>query len=186
MRSVAVFRSARRLFLQGRGCGQGAVAQARGFRTFVEKTSPASQALPSTSCTHTQRRHIRREPISQAQRQAEMEEEARRVDLDPAKCLKKGDPGTVQGIIKDVIPVGYWVTMPSGKDGYLPATDLGITGGVVLLERLMKVGQEITVRVDSIGGGGREILSMKRPECVPVINDRFGFANLSRNSTRKV
>lgn len=115
-----------------------------------------------------------------------MEEEARRVDLDPAKCLKKGDPGTVQGIIKDVIPVGYWVTCPNGKDGYLPATDLGITGGVVLLERLMKVGQEITVRVDSIGGGGREILSMKRPECVPVINDRFGFANLSRNSTRKV
>lgn len=183
MRGAVIFRAA----AARRVCAQhGAAAESMGYRYLAERAVPARQLSPCTTPTHAQRRYIRREPISQAQRQAEMEEEARRVDLDPAKCLKKGDPGTVQGIIKDVIPVGYWVTTPNGKDGYLPATDLGITGGVVLLERLMKVGQEITVRVDSIGGGGREILSMKRPECVPVINDRFGFANLSRNSTRKV
>ncbi|KAI5057767.1 hypothetical protein GOP47_0027782 [Adiantum capillus-veneris] len=182
MRSgVAAIRSARGLLLAQ---SRRSTHHGRAVATLMEIT--VSQPWPASACTHSQRRGIRREPISQAQRQAEMEEEARRVDLDPAKCLKKGDPGTVQGIIKDVIPVGYWVTLPNGKDGYLPATDLGITGGVVLLERLMKVGQEITVRVDAIGGGGREILSMKRPECVPVINDRFGFANLSRNSTRKV
>ncbi|KAH7446177.1 hypothetical protein KP509_01G043200 [Ceratopteris richardii] len=179
--ATAVVRSTRLLT-------RGITSRSQGYPlTFLaERSFLDSQIWASASGSRMQIRGIRREPISQAQRQAEMEEEARRVDLDPAKCLKKGDPGTVQGIIKDVIPVGYWVTLPNGKDGYLPATDLGITGGVVLLERLMKVGQEITVRVDSIGGGGREILSMKRPECVPVINDRFGFANLSRNSTRKV
>eukprot|EP00250_Pteridium_aquilinum_P014116 c21792_g1_i1 orf=123-698(+) len=112
-------------------------------------------------------RAYRREPISQAQVQAEMEEEAKNIDLAPHKLLNKGDPGTQQAIIKDVIPVGYFVTMPSGKEAYLPAQDLGFTGGLAILERLFKVGQEITVRVASIGGGGREILSIKKPEHAP-------------------
>ncbi|KAH7415443.1 hypothetical protein KP509_14G043800 [Ceratopteris richardii] len=96
-----------------------------------------------------------------------MEEEAKNIDLAPHKLLQKGDPGTQQAIIKDVIPVGYFVTMPSGKEAYLPAQDLGFTGGLAILERLFKVGQEITVRVASIGGGGREILSIKKPEHAP-------------------
>lgn len=112
-------------------------------------------------------RAYRREPISQAQVQAEMEEEAKNIDLAPHKLLEKGAPGTQQAIIKDVIPVGYFVTMPSGKEAYLPAQDLGFTGGLAILERLFKVGQEITVRVASIGGGGREILSIKKPEHAP-------------------
>ncbi|MCO5580739.1 hypothetical protein L7F22_034609 [Adiantum nelumboides] len=112
-------------------------------------------------------RALRREPISQAQVQAEMEEEAKNIDLAPHKLLQKGEPGTQQAIIKDVIPVGYFVTMPSGKEAYLPAQDIGFTGGLAILERLFKVGQEITVRVASIGGGGREILSIKKPEHAP-------------------
>ncbi|KAI5059802.1 hypothetical protein GOP47_0026121 [Adiantum capillus-veneris] len=112
-------------------------------------------------------RSYRREPISQAQVQAEMEEEAKNIDLAPHKILNKGDPGTQQTIIKDVIPLGYFVTMPNGKEAYLSAQDLGFTGGLAILERLFKVGQEITVRVASIGGGGREILSIKKPEHAP-------------------
>lgn len=118
----------------------------------------------------------RREPISQAQRNAELEEEAKKVDLAPHKLLEKGEPGTMQGIIKDVIPVGYFLTLPNGKDGYLPALDLGFTGGIVILERLFKVGQELTVRVVRHGGGGREILSMKKPEFAPNTDPKFIFS----------
>ena len=127
------------------------------------------------------RRWLRREPISQAQVQAEMEEEARNVDLAPHKLLQKGDPGTVQAVIRDTLPVGYWVTMPSGKDAYLPAQDLGFTGGLAILERLFKVGQEITVRVASIGGGGREILSIKKPEFAPPERKFSVSANTAAN-----
>lgn len=128
----------------------------------------ASRSGPEGSASLFQSlRSYRREPISQAQVQAEMEEEAKNIDLAPHKLLNKGDPGTQQAIIRDVIPVGYFVTMPSGKEAYLPAQDLGFTGGLAILERLFKVGQEITVRVASIGGGGREILSIKKPEHAP-------------------
>ncbi|KAI5058803.1 hypothetical protein GOP47_0026973 [Adiantum capillus-veneris] len=132
----------------------------------------------------------RREPISQAQRNAELEEEAKKIDLAPHKLLERGEPGTMQGIIKDVIPVGYFITLPNGKDGYLPALDLGFTGGIIILERLFKVGQELTVRVVRRGGGGREILSMKKPEFAPntdpkfIFSERGGFGKSS--STSKV
>ncbi|KAH7276442.1 hypothetical protein KP509_39G007600 [Ceratopteris richardii] len=129
-------------------------------------------------------RSLRREPISQAQVQAEMEEEAKNIDLAPHKLLQKGDPGTQQAIIKDVIPVGYFVTMPSGKEAYLPAQDLGFTGGLAILERLFKVGQEITVRVASIGGGGREILSIKKPEHAPPERKFTVSASTSNRSNR--
>lgn len=91
-----------------------------------------------------------------------MEEEAKKIDLDPAKLLKKGDPSTVQAVIKGIIPVGYFLAMPNGKEGFLPSTDFGFSGGVVILQRLFEVGQVLTVRVVRVGGGGREILSMRK------------------------
>jgi hypothetical protein len=149
------------------------------FRT-VSELPPSSVADRMSAMTMT-RRWLRREPISQAQVQAEMEEEARNVDLAPHKLLQKGDPGTVQAVIRDTLPVGYWVTMPSGKEAYLPAQDLGFTGGLAILERLFKVGQEITVRVASIGGGGREILSIKKPEFAPPERKFSVSANTAAN-----
>ncbi|MCO5561568.1 hypothetical protein L7F22_015188 [Adiantum nelumboides] len=130
-------------------------------------------------------RGIRREPISQAQRNAELEEEAKRIDLAPHKLLEKGEAGTMQGIIKDVMPVGYFLTLPTGREGYLPALDLGFTGGIVILERLFKVGQELTVRVVRRGGGGREILSMKKPEFAPNTDPRYIFSQRWGNSGDK-
>eukprot|EP00250_Pteridium_aquilinum_P002379 c12577_g1_i1 orf=328-918(-) len=130
-------------------------------------------------------RGIRREPISQAQRNAELEEEAKRIDLAPHKLLEKGEPGTMQAIIKDVMPVGYFLTLPTGREGYLPALDLGFTGGIVILERLFKVGQELTVRVVRRGGGGREILSMKKPEFAPNTDPRYIFSQRWGNSGDK-
>lgn len=103
----------------------------------------------------------RREALLQ-RRSAELEEEAKKIDLDPAKLLKKGDPSTVQAVIKDIIPVGYFLAMPNGKEGFLPSTDFGFSGGVVILQRLFKVGQVLTVRVVRVGSGGREILSMRK------------------------
>ncbi|KAI5081337.1 hypothetical protein GOP47_0004522 [Adiantum capillus-veneris] len=130
-------------------------------------------------------RGIRREPISQAQRNAELEEEAKRIDLAPHKLLEKGEPGTMQAIIKDVMPVGYFLTLPTGREGYLPALDLGFTGGIVILERLFKVGQELTVRVVRRGGGGREILSIKKPEFAPNTDPRYIFSQRWGNSGDK-
>ena len=130
-------------------------------------------------------RGIRREPISQAQRNAELEEEAKRIDLAPHKLLEKGEAGTMQAIIKDVMPVGYFLTLPTGREGYLPALDLGFTGGIVILERLFKVGQELTVRVVRRGGGGREILSMKKPEFAPNTDPRYIFSQRWGNSGDK-
>lgn len=103
------------------------------------------------------------------EQQAEEEERRRRsgevvVDLPPEKMLKKGDPGTYQAKIRGVMPVGYWVTMPSGKEAYLPAQDLGFSGGLEKLRQIFQVGQEITVRVVTRGGSGREILSLKKPD----------------------
>ena len=141
----------------------------------------SSSYLTDMAVMALSRRWLRREPISQAQVQAEMEEEARNVDLAPHKLLQKGDPGTVQAVIRDTLPVGYWVTMPSGKEAYLPAQDLGFTGGLAILERLFKVGQEITVRVASIGGGGREILSIKKPEFAPPERKFSVSANTTSN-----
>lgn len=103
----------------------------------------------------------RREALQQ-RHAAEMEEDANRYDLDPAKLLKKGDPDTVQAIVKEVIQVGFFVDLPSGKEGFLPARELGTTGGVALLEKLFKVGQEITVRSVRIGGYGRDVVAIKK------------------------
>lgn len=86
------------------------------------------------------------------------------VDLPPEKMLKKGDPGTYQATIKGVMPVGYWVTMPSGREAYLPAQDLGFLGGLEKLRKIFKEGDEVTVRVVTRGGSGREVLSLKIPD----------------------
>eukprot|EP00250_Pteridium_aquilinum_P007435 c1714_g1_i1 orf=137-538(+) len=105
------------------------------------------------------------------QTREQQEEEERRlkagevqIDLPPDKLLNKGDPGTFQATIRGVMPVGYWVTMPSGKEAYLPAQDLGFPGGLEKLRQIFQVGQEITVRVVTRGGSGREILSLKKPD----------------------
>ena len=88
------------------------------------------------------------------------------VDLDPEKMLKQGDPdeGTQQAIIQDVIPVGYFCKMPSGKQAYLPAQDLGFLGGLEKLRQIFQPGQEVTVRVVTRGSSGREVLSLKKPD----------------------
>lgn len=148
----------------------------RGKSMVVRVPTSLEEGINLNNARRSSVRAIRREPISQAQRNAELEEEAKKIDLAPHKLLEKGEPGTMQGIIKDVIPVGYFLTLPSGRDGYLPALDLGFTGGIVILERLFKVGQELTVRVVRRGGGGREILSMKKPEFAPNTDPKFIFS----------
>ncbi|KAH7301409.1 hypothetical protein KP509_23G024900 [Ceratopteris richardii] len=87
--------------------------------------------------------------------------------MDPKKMMQLDDPGAIQAVIKDVMPVGYFVSLPSRRDGYLPADDLGFTGGLAVLQRLFKEGQQITVRIVCRGGAGREIVSIKKPEFAP-------------------
>eukprot|EP00250_Pteridium_aquilinum_P007586 c17263_g1_i1 orf=292-966(-) len=86
------------------------------------------------------------------------------LDMPPEKMLKKGDPNTFQAVIKGVMPVGYWVTMPSGKEAYLPAQDIGFLGGLDRLRKIFKEGDEVTVRVVTRGSSGREVLSLKIPD----------------------
>ena len=86
------------------------------------------------------------------------------VDMDPEKMLKPGDPNTFQATIRKAMPVGYWVTMPSGREAFLPAQDLGFLGGLEKLRQIFQPGQEVTVRVVTRGGSGREVLSLKKPD----------------------
>ncbi|MCO5600688.1 hypothetical protein L7F22_054803 [Adiantum nelumboides] len=86
------------------------------------------------------------------------------VDMDPEKMLKPGDPNTFQATIRKAMPVGYWVTMPSGREAFLPAQDLGFLGGLEKLRSIFQPGQEVTVRVVTRGGSGREVLSLKKPD----------------------
>eukprot|EP00250_Pteridium_aquilinum_P015826 c22783_g4_i1 orf=1-360(-) len=52
-------------------------------------------------------RSYRREPIPNIS-ELDLEEEVSRIDMDPKKMMQKGDPGGIQAIIKDVMPVGYF------------------------------------------------------------------------------
>ncbi|KAI5063251.1 hypothetical protein GOP47_0021798 [Adiantum capillus-veneris] len=91
-------------------------------------------------------KQYRREAMMQ-RRQQELEEEQRTFQLDYTTIYQKGHPGTVQAVIKEIIHLGYIVTLPNGREGLLAASHLGCSGGIPLLERLFSVGQEITVRV---------------------------------------
>lgn len=95
---------------------------------------------------------------------ADIAETIARLDLAPERMLQPGDPGTYQVRIRDVMPVGYFVDMPNGREGYLPASDFGFTGGLFVLRKMFQVGHEVTVRITERGGGGREILSMHKPD----------------------
>ncbi|KAI5058964.1 hypothetical protein GOP47_0025283 [Adiantum capillus-veneris] len=91
----------------------------------------------------------------------DLEEQVSQIDMDPNKMLQPGDPNSMQAIIKDVMPVGYFVSLPTGRDGYLPADDLGFTG--------------------------REIVSVKKPEFAPpseqktIESLRLHFENEKKN-----
>ncbi|MCO5609796.1 hypothetical protein L7F22_064028 [Adiantum nelumboides] len=117
----------------------------------------------------------------------DLEEQVAQIDMDPNKMLQPGDPNSMQAIIKDVMPVGYFVSLPTGRDGYLPADDLGFTGGLAILRKLFKEGQEITVRIVCRGGAGREIVSVKKPEFAPpseqktIESLRLHFENEKKN-----
>jgi predicted RNA-binding protein with RPS1 domain len=117
----------------------------------------------------------------------DIQEQIAQLDLEPHKLLTKGEPNTMQAVIKDVMPVGYFVSLPTGRDGYLPADDLGFTGGLAVLQRLFKEGQEITVRIVCRGGAGREIVSIKKPEFAPpseqktIESLRLHFENEKKN-----
>ncbi|KAH7404492.1 hypothetical protein KP509_15G028600 [Ceratopteris richardii] len=110
--------------------------------------------------------------------------------MDPAKMMQPGDPGAMQAVIKEVMPVGYFLNLPTGRIGYLPAQDLGFTGGLAILQRLFKEGQEITIRIVCRGGAGREIVSCKKPEFAPpseqktIESLRLHFENEKKNMGR--
>jgi ribosomal protein S1 len=101
-------------------------------------------------------KQYRREAMQQL-REKELEEERKNFQLDYSKMYKPGDPGTVQGVIREINSVGYFVTLPNGREGFLSAMHLGCSGGIPLLERLMQVGSEVTVRVIPVyHPGGRD------------------------------
>lgn len=89
------------------------------------------------------------------------EEERLRAELTPDKLYQPGTPGTVQAVIKDVNPVGYFVTLPNGKEAYLPASELGTSGGITLMKRLYKKGDVFTVKVIKNTTGGRDTVKVK-------------------------
>ncbi|KAI5080158.1 hypothetical protein GOP47_0005637 [Adiantum capillus-veneris] len=62
------------------------------------------------------------------------------------------------------LDLDYFISLPTGRDGYLPVNDLVFSGGLAILCKLFKEGQEITVRIVCCDGAGREIVSMKKPE----------------------
>ncbi|KAI5072096.1 hypothetical protein GOP47_0012202 [Adiantum capillus-veneris] len=85
------------------------------------------------------------------------------VDMDPEKMLKPKDTNTFQATIQKVMPEGYWVTMPSGREAFFPAQDLGFLGGMEKLQQLFQHGQDVIVRVVTRDSSGQEVLSHKKP-----------------------
>eukprot|EP00250_Pteridium_aquilinum_P031209 c43242_g1_i1 orf=243-881(+) len=108
--------------------------------------SPTVRRRPYNLEAKMRMKAYRREAMVQ-RRQKELEEETKNFQLDYSSIYQKGAPGTVQGVIREIISLGYFVTLPNGREGLLAASHLGCSGGIPLLERLFKVGQEITVRV---------------------------------------
>lgn len=109
-------------------------------------------------------KQYRREAM-QRQRQQELENEEKYYQLDTEALYKKGDPGTMQAIVRDIITVGYYMTLPDGREGFLPCMQFNsCPGGIPLLTRLFKVGDEITVRQEKMYDGGLDKLHAKPPE----------------------
>ena len=102
-----------------------------------------------------------RREASHRQRALEIEEEERNFQLDYSKMYKKGDEGTMQGVVKEINTVGYFMKLPNGREGFLPCSQLECMGGIPLLSRLFKVGDEITVRAEIVGDGGKDRLYCK-------------------------
>ncbi|KAH7424223.1 hypothetical protein KP509_12G095700 [Ceratopteris richardii] len=103
----------------------------------------------------------RREAM-QRQYAQELEDEEKYFQIDHEVMYKKGDPGTVEGIVRDHSTVGYFVTLPNKREGFLACSQLGCSGGIPLLKRLYKVGDEITVRAEIVGDGGRDRLYTRK------------------------
>lgn len=143
--------------------------QAAPERTYIEQEpmdryrqiNPTMRRRPYNLEAKMRMKAYRRQAVQQRRADA-MEEEARNFQLDPAECYKKGDPNTIEGVITEIIHIGCLVTLANGRDGFLPASQLGCMGGLALLERLFKVGQEITVRVIEVPHVGRDRLFLKR------------------------
>ncbi|KAI5056596.1 hypothetical protein GOP47_0028414 [Adiantum capillus-veneris] len=158
-------------------------------RALVSQVLPCTTLKVSATYDSRPRRNYRREPRPSVS-ELDLEEEVSRIDMDPAKMMQPADPGAMQAVIKEVMPVGYFCTLPSGRIGYLPAQDLGFTGGLAILQRLFKEGQEITVRIVCRGGAGREIISCKKPEFAPpseqktIESLRLHFENEKKNMGR--
>lgn len=127
----------------------------------------------------------RREAMQQRRAYEIEEEEAAKVDLDPEKLLQPGDPDTVQATIYKTIPVGYFLTLPNGKDAYLPARELGTSGGILLLQKIFKPGQVLTVRVVRMGGGGRAIVAIRKDTPVMLHEKPLGGDGGGRTMRRR-
>lgn len=123
--------------------------------------SPTVRRRPYNLEAKMRMKQYRREAMIQ-RRQQELEEEQRTFQLDYTAIYQKGAPGTVQGVIREIIALGYFVTLPNGREGFLAASHLGCSGGIPLLERLFQVGQEITVRVIEVPNpGGKDRLYVR-------------------------
>lgn len=127
-----------------------------------EDGMPPQRSYADSNLDARMRMKAYRREAMQNRHPAEMDLDPNRYDLDPEKLLKKGDPDTMQGIIKEIITQGYFVTLPEGREGFLPQRELGCIGGIPLLSKLMKVGQEITCRAVRVGGYGRLVIAIKK------------------------
>ncbi|MCO5593980.1 hypothetical protein L7F22_047999 [Adiantum nelumboides] len=123
--------------------------------------SPTIRRRPYNVEAKMRMKAYRREAM-QRQYAQEIEDEEKYFQIDHEAMYKKGDPGTVQGIIRDYSTVGYFVTLPNRREGFLACSQLGCSGGIPLLQRLYKVGDEITVRAEVVGDGGRDRLYTKK------------------------
>eukprot|EP00250_Pteridium_aquilinum_P012340 c20667_g1_i2 orf=169-858(+) len=140
-------------------------------RTYVEQDpvpqyqyrqmSPTMRRRPYNLEAKMRMKAYRRQALQQ-QRADAMAEEARTFQLYPDECYKKGDPNTVDGAVTEIIHIGIIVKLANGRDGFLPASQLGCMGGLELMERLFHVGQELTFRVIEVPHVGKDRLFLKR------------------------
>lgn len=123
--------------------------------------SPTVRRRPYNMEAKMRMKSYRRQALQQ-QRALAIAEEARTFQLNPDECYKKGDPNTIDGVVTEIIHIGIIVKLANGREGFLPATQLGCMGSLELMERLFHVGQELTFRVIEVPQVGKDRLFLKR------------------------
>ncbi|EFJ36679.1 hypothetical protein SELMODRAFT_60716, partial [Selaginella moellendorffii] len=105
----------------------------------------------------------------------------RRAATDKPKTsnYQKGQAAT--GVVKNLTRRGCFVELPGGEEGFMHANEISVAGENVPIETLVKVGQEVKVKVLRIIEG-RINLTMKEELDLKKVNEEFNGSMTATNA----